>query len=47
MNIHNQTLLKRAKTMQHVYSIEMLITTIRPYSKEYVCVYEVKCTVNM
>lgn len=40
---HNQAyLLKRAKIMQQVYSIAVLVTTIRPYSKDYVCVNKVK-----
>lgn len=42
---HNQVgLLRRGKVMRQVYSIAMLATTIRSYSKGYVRVHEVKCT---
>lgn len=30
------------KIMRQVYSIAMLVTTIRPYSKDYVCVCDIK-----
>lgn len=40
-------LLELAKIMRQVYSIATLRTTMRPYPKDYDCVYDVKCTVNM
>ena len=40
-------LLKRAKIMRKVHNIAVVVTIMRSYLKDYVCVYDDKCTVNV